>query len=318
MTIAIIVGRDENERKAMAWFSHEWKDALLTFDSKLDVQIWPDIKDKHQVEFAMVWNHPLGLLNQFPELKVIHSLAAGVDHIFIDNALPTSAKIARIVDPFMAKDIVQYVVAYVLKYIKRIDHWAIKQQEKIWFKQPPFSYNDKTIGVMGSGHLGQKAAETLAGLGLSVVSWSSSPKIIDGITHFAGPNEFSAFLSRSAILICMLPLTPQTQFILNKNTFAGLPTSAYLINIGRGHHLVEEDLLSALAGGQLSGACLDVFQQEPLPADHPFWIHPKITITPHIASVTNAKTAAPQLYNNYLRYKSGQALDNEVDKTKGY
>jgi glyoxylate/hydroxypyruvate reductase A len=171
---------------------------------------------------------------------------------------------------------------------------------------------------MGLGHLGGKTATMLQQLGLQVNGWSQSPKHFQGIRHFQGEAQFTDFLSNTDILICMLPLTPQTTHILNRHTFQHLRHGAYLINVGRGQHLVEQDLLDALASGQLSGACLDVFQHEPLPPDHPFWTHQQIKVTPHIASVTNPETAVTQLYDNYLRAISGQPMHNLVDVAKGY
>lgn len=318
MAIAILVGRNEEETKAYEWFIHDWKKALLALDPNLDIRIWPEVHYPAEIDYLLVWNHPIGVLNQFPQAKAIASLAAGVDHVLRDTHLNPSIPLVRVVDPFMANDIVQYVTAYVLQYIKRIPHWALKQKQKQWSKEPPFSFADKTIGIMGLGHLGSKAANILQQLGLNVVGWSNSPKILSGVKHFTGQAHFKDFLSQTHILICMLPLTNETRHILNKKTFSHLPLGSYLINVGRGDHLLEEDLLHALSSGQLEGACLDVFHQEPLPLAHPFWSHPQIQITPHIASVTNAVTAAPQILENYQRLLSGKTLLNSVDWVKGY
>lgn len=318
MAIAILVGRNDKERQSANWFCLDWKKALLSLNSSLDIRIWPNIGDPAEIDFVLVWNHPLGTLNQFVNAKAIYSLAAGVDHIFVDSNLNPLIPLVRIVDPYMANDIVQYVAAYVLHYIKRLDHWAEKQKQKIWFKEPPFTYSDQTIGIMGLGHLGGKAAHILHQLGLNTIGWSQSPKNFPGITHYTNEAEFSKFLARTNILICMLPLTPKTENILNRHTFSQLPEKAYLINVGRGKHLVEEDLLTALSSGQLSGACLDVFRTEPLPPEHPFWGHPLIQVTPHIASVTNPLTAAPQLYDNYKRAMAGLNMHHVVNTTRGY
>lgn len=318
MAIAILVGRDATETKNYDWFIRDWQRALLALDPNLDIQVWPDIQHSDEINFALVWQHPLGALKQFPNLKVIASLAAGVDHVLIDTDLSHHIPIVRVLDPYMANDIVQYVTACVLHYVKRMDHWKMKQQQKLWWKQPPFTLSDKTIGIMGLGFLGKKAAHTLHQLGLNVIGWSNSAKTLTDIKHFVGKAEFNHFLSRTNILVCMLPLTNETKNILNQDTFAHLPANTYLINVGRGEHLVEEDLLIALNAGQLSGASLDVFRQEPLPSDHAFWLHPNIRITPHIASVTNPSTAAPQILENYQRSLSGQALLNRIDLSKGY
>ncbi len=318
MAIAILVGRDEAENQAMTWFIHDWKRSLLALDPQLDIRIWPDVGDYQDIDCLLVWKHPLGTLQQFPKVKLIASLAAGVDHLFTDPNIDNHTPIVRVVDLYMANDIVQYVIAYVLRYIKLIPHWAQKQQQKLWFKEPPFSLADKNIGIMGLGHLGGKAAHLLQLLGLRVLGWSSSHKSLTGIKQFVGQAQFPDFLSQTDFLICMLPLTDKTKNILNQHTFAALRRGAYLINIGRGEHLVEEDLLQALDKGQLSGACLDVFHREPLPKDHPFWSHPNIIVTPHIASVTNPDTAAPQILENYQRALAGKPLLNQVDRKKGY
>jgi glyoxylate/hydroxypyruvate reductase A len=318
MAIAILVGRDDQERQAHAWFIQEWRNALLALQPDLDIRAWPEIGNHQEIDFALVWKHPIGALTEFPHLKAIASLGAGVDHVMVDPHLKQSVPIVRVVDPYMANDIVQYVTAITLHYMRRMDHWAALQKQKKWLKEPPFTLADKTIGIMGLGFLGGKAAHIFKELGLKVAGWRSSPKQMKDMKTYAGETGFAEFLSQSQVLICMLPLTKSTRHILNQHTFAQLPKGAYLINVGRGQHLVEEDLLAALDSQQLSGACLDVFSHEPLPADHPFWTHPQIRVTPHIASVTNAATAAPQVLENYQRLLAGLPLLNLVDIDKGY
>lgn len=318
MAIALLIGRDQKQQEELKWFAAEVKNALLALQPDLDIRVWPDIGKHEDITFALVWHHPWGVLRKFPQLKAISSLGAGVDHVFKDPELPDEIPITRIKDPYMAKDILQYVVACLLSYLKRLDHWQEKQRQQTWFKQPPFNLADQTIGMMGLGFLGSQTAELIHNLGLPIIGWSKTPKHLPGIKTYAGPNQFHEFLSQTNVLICMLPLTPETKHILNWQTFSRLPTSSYLINVGRGEHLVEDDLLQALASGQLSGAALDVFSLEPLPSEHPFWKHPNIRVTPHIASVTNAKTVAPQILHNYQRSLANQELLNIIDKTKGY
>lgn len=316
--ITLIVGRDENEQKSYEWFIAAWRSVLLKLVPDLIIEVYPTIKNAAEVEFACVWKHPIGCLNKFPNLKCIASLAAGVDHILSDTSLPKDVPIVRVMDPYMADDIVQYVTAYVLNYIKRVDHWAEKQQQQIWFKQPPFSFADKQIGIMGLGFLGSKAAHILQALGLSVLGWSNSTKSLPGVRCYHGQEQFATFLSQAHVLVCMLPLTPFTKNILNANTFLQLPFGAYVINVGRGEHLVENDLLDALQSGHVAQACLDVFIEEPLPPSHPFWTNKHIRVTPHIASVTNAETAAPQIVDNFNRMQSGLPFINVIDRDKGY
>ena len=319
MAIAILVGRDSTEQQAfLPWFSMEWKRLLLDLDPSLDIRIYPEVGETDDVKCALVWQPPLGELKRFKNLKAILSLAAGVDHIMADKNLPQGVPIARVIDPHMGNEIVQYVVVTVLNYLRRMQNWAIKQQEKVWAKVPPFNYCDKTIGIMGLGFLGKQAALALHRLGLQVIGWSNSPKQIPDIKDYVGKAQFHEFLSKADVLICMLPLTKETENILNKETFAHLPKGAYLINLGRGQHLVEQDLIDALNGGHLSGATLDVFRQEPLPEIHPFWSHPKVHITPHIASVTNPASAIPQIYANISRVIADKTLLNCIDLQKGY
>lgn len=318
MAIALIAGREENEPKQYVWFLNEWKEALLALDPSLDIRIWPNVGDPKEIDAAFVWRHPYGLLNEFPNLKLIASLAAGVDHIFTDTHLPKHIPTVRITDPYMANDITQYVLACVLHYVKRMEAWDGYQKQKRWMKQPPFNFAHKTIGIMGLGFLGEKSARALFHIGLKVIGWRNSSKELEGIKTFFGKAQLSDFLKQSDILVCMLPLTAETQNILNKNTFAQLPKGSFLINVGRGEELVEEDLIKSLDSGHLTGAFLDVFRQEPLPTEHPFWTHPKIHVTPHIASVTNAATAAPQILDNYQRMMAGKPLVNQADLQKGY
>jgi glyoxylate/hydroxypyruvate reductase A len=318
MAIAILVGRNEIESKQWQWFIHEWKTVMLAQDPTLDIRIWPDVGNHDEIDFVMVWRHPFDSLNQFKNLKCIASLGAGVDHLMDDTNLNRQVPIVRLLDPYMAAEIVQYVVATVLYYVKRLDVWHKAQQEKTWFRKPPFNFSDKNIGIMGLGYLGQQAAGALHHLKLNVIGWSQSSKNIPGVKTYSGASEFNTFLSETRILVCMLPLTPGTRHILNKDTFSQLQDDAYVINLGRGGHLVEQDLLTSLDNNKLSSAYLDVFDTEPLPSDHPFWVHPKVHVTPHIASVTNPSTAVTQVFENYKRMIAGNKLLNLVDAMKGY
>ncbi len=318
MAIALLVGRDADETKLFDWFIQNLSRELLALDNTLDIRIWPDCGDAADIDLALVWKHPFGALKTFPRLKCIASLAAGVDHVLEDPSLPKETPLIRLIDPHMANDITQFLLACVLHHVRRLSHWEDCQQKKLWLKKPPFNFSDKTIGIMGLGHLGKKAAETFLQIGLQVIGWSNSHKNIPGLKDFVGETEFSSFLSQTDILICILPLTPQTENILNRDTFSQLKPNACLINVGRGGHLVEEDLIDSLDAGKLDIAYLDVFRKEPLPTEHPFWMHPKIRVTPHIASVTHPATAAKQLLSAYHKLLKGEVVANRVDLTRGY
>ena len=301
------------DMKTASWVKH-----LKALDSSIDIRVWPQDGDADDIEFAFCWNHPLGEFKKYKNLKCIASLGAGVDHIMRDSDLPTDVPVTRVVEPSMAQSMSEYVVLSVLNYCRQFDLYRSDQSQKKWQPRIPMLAADTGIGIMGLGQLGKDAALKLCHLGFAVTGWSQTPKDIEGIKCLAGEAALDEFLSKARILICLLPLTPKTRGILNHETFHRLPTGAYVINVARGQHLIEEDLLTAVDSGQLDGACLDVFEVEPLPDDHPFWNHPKIIVTPHISSITYPKAVAPQIIDNYHRMKSGKPLQHRVDSQRGY
>ncbi len=301
------------DTKVTSWVKH-----LGQLAPEIDIRIWPDTGNADEIEFALSWNHPPGELKKYRNLKCIASLGAGVDHLMADPELPAGVPITRVVDHSMAQSMSEYAVLAVLNHCRQFDIYRTDQSQKKWQPRIPLLAAQTRIGIMGLGQLGQDAADKLSALGFPVCGWSRTPKNIAGVACLAGEDAFDEFLSQAHILICMLPLTPSTKGILNRNTFDRLPGGAYVINVARGAHLVEKDLLAALDDGQLSGACLDVFSTEPLPPDHPFWDHPKIAVTPHISSITFSREVAPQIIDNYRRSQNGQPLVNIVDTERGY
>jgi glyoxylate/hydroxypyruvate reductase A len=299
--------------KVTSWVKH-----LGMLEPGIDIRIWPEVGEAHDIEFALCWNHPRGEFQKYKNLKCIASLGAGVDHILRDPDLPAGVPVTRVVEPCMAQSMSEYAVLGVLNYCRQFDSYRTNQSQKKWQPRLPLLAADMRIGIMGLGQLGKDAAQKLSYLGFPVTGWSQTPKDIEGVKCLAGEDALDDFLSQTRILICMLPLTPKTRGILNHKTFDKLPAGAYVINIARGQHLIEKDLLAALDSGQLGGACLDVFGVEPLPEDHPFWSHPKITVTPHISSITYPKAVAPQIIENYKRTKTGKPLLNVVDVKRGY
>lgn len=311
MTILFIPGKFNPDHWMQALQS-----TLEKHQENAKIELWPNVEDPESIEFAMVWNHPKGELKKYPNLKCIASLGAGVDHILNDPDLPTHVPITRVIDKYLTQDMTNYVVWAVLNHARHFDFYEKSQQRNLW---TPRALNKRPqVGVMGMGQLGCDAAIKLRDLGFNVISWSRTKKEIEGITHFSGPEQKNIFLAGADILVCLLPLTAETHHILNKETFYQLPKGAYVINAARGQHLHVKDLLSALDDEQLSGACLDVFEYEPLPPESPLWKHPKVKITPHIASVTDPESVAQQLTENYKRMKTGEILKNLVDTTKGY
>ncbi|SIR27361.1 2-hydroxyacid dehydrogenase [Pontibacter lucknowensis] len=295
-----------------------WESALKERRPGLEVHVYPDTGPAEEVEFALAWNHPPGAFTAFPNLKCIASTGAGVDHILRDPELPQGVQITRIVDEDLTQDMAAFVTAQVLNHVRGLDKYKELQQSHTWKQHSYKRTADVVVGVMGMGVLGTHTAQQLSKLGFKVHGWSRSPKLMEGVGTYAGSEELDAFLESANILICLLPLTRQTADILNKDTFSKLPKGAYVINVARGEHLVDDDLIEMLDKGHLSGASLDVFREEPLPAEHPFWSHPTITVTPHVASITNPASAVSQILENYDRMRHGEPLINVVSKAKGY
>ncbi len=299
--------------KSDAWVKH-----LRAQGPDIDVRVWPEVGEARAIELVLCWKHPPGELKKFPNLKGIASLGFGVDHILSDPELPAGVPIIRIVEPAMIAAMSTYVIAAVLLHVRQFDVYRADQAERRWNPRAPREAGAVRVGIMGMGHLGADAAAKLRGLGFAVSGWSRTPKRIEGVAHFAGEGALESFLAAADVLVCLLPLTPATRGVLNRRTFERLPQGAFVINAARGEHLVEEDLLAAIDGGHLSGACLDVFREEPLPPAHPFWGHPRITVTPHIASLTFPRAVAPQLAENYRRLRAGKPPRNTVDPAAGY
>ena len=295
-----------------------WGEELRRLVPDLGFRVWPDTGDPGEIEFALVWEPALGGLRAFPNLKAIFSLGAGVDHLLRDPDLPHGVPITRVVDPNMTQRMTEYVVLHVLRYHRQHDDYVDQQRRRDWTMRPQPAPGDRRVGVMGQGELGGSAARALAALGLDVAGYSRTPKQIEGVTGFEGADGLAPFLERSEILVNLLPLTPGLENILDAALFAALPAGAFLINAGRGRHLVEADLLAALDSGRLGGATLDVFREEPLPDDHGFWSHPKITVTPHVAAIADPRFIARQVADNIARARRGQPLLHVVDPAVGY
>ncbi len=295
-----------------------WTKALKNLKPDLDLRIYPEEGNLEDIEFVLCWKHPKGVLKRYPNLKIISSLGAGVDHLFTDPELPNHVPIVRIVDPELAQGMSEFVIGIILNQMRSYTRYSENQQQKLW-KARRFQIAKNTqIGIMGMGVLGQDLAKKLKGIGFNVVGWAQSAKEIEGVQVYVGTKNYDAFLKNTNFLVCLLPLTNETENILNKETFSKLPENSYVINVARGAHLVDADLIEMIDNGHLSGATLDVFRKEPLPEAHAFWHHPKIKITPHIASLTNPVSVAPQIIENYNRAKSGEELLNVVSTKLGY
>ena len=292
-----------------------WADAIRKEAPEIKVEIYPDISDPDQVTGAMLWNQPEGVLNQFPNLKWVSSLGAGVEHILSDPLLPEHVMVSRIVDRDLQRGMSRTVAMAVLNYYHEIYRYATEKDLKIW--NPALDKPELKIGMLGLGVLGGASAQTLLSLGFEVFGYSRDDEQVSGVKTF-GENELEEFLGEVNVLVNLLPLTPQTENILNYEFFSKCNRGTYLINLARGKHVVDLDLIKAIDEGRLSGAYLDVFREEPLPTDHPYWSHSKIAMTPHIASITNISSAATQIVENFRRLMKNEKLNNLVDKLKGY
>ena len=284
----------------------------------LDFRVWPDVGDPGQIEAAIVWKAPEGELRKYPNLKLIINLGAGADSIVQDRSLPAGIPIVRIADPDMSRMMAQFVLAAVLRHYRDFVSFARAQKERRWHYIHPREAPTCSVGVMGLGNLGALAASELARQGFKVAGWARSPKSIDGVESFHGESGLAPFLSRTEILAVMLPLTPQTEGILDASALALLPRGAKLINVGRGRLVDEQALIAAIRSGHIAEATLDVFHTEPLPADSPLWEFDQVLVTPHLASVAIPRTAARQVAENLRRLKAGEPLINVVDPQRGY
>jgi glyoxylate/hydroxypyruvate reductase A len=285
---------------------------------QLELRVWPNAGDLAEVDYVLAWNHPPGFLTQFPRLRTIFSMGAGVDRLLLDPKLPANVPLVRMADPGLAVFMKEYVLMRVLHYHRDMPTYEHQQREALWRQLPPLETRQRRVGIMGIGQIGGACARALAEHGFDVRGWARSARTIAGVSVFAGQDRLPEFLSGVQILVCMLPLTAATHGILNADLFAKVARGAWLINLARGAHLVEADLLRALDSGQLSGATLDVFASEPLPREHRFWRDPRITITPHASALTRPETAVPRLVENIMRDQAGQPLLDMVDRSAGY
>ena len=295
-----------------------WKAELAKAIPELEVRVWPECGDADDIEYALAWNPPPGLLASFPNLRFIQALGMGIDPFLTDPKLPKSVPLARLVDPDMVRQMSEFVVHAVLRFHRQSTLYADHQKKRLWRQEAIPDTSGATVGIMGLGMLGADAAAKLEAIGFRVRGWSLRPHEMQNIENFHGRGGFEDFISGVQFLVCLLPLNESTADIINKDTLALLPQGAYVINAARGGHVVEDDLLGAINSGHIAGAALDVFRTEPLPADHPFWPHPNIHVTPHIAALTNPITAARLVAENIQRAAAGQPPDNLVDIRRGY
>jgi len=275
---------------------------------------WPDANGG-DIDIALVATHPPGTFARLPRLKLIQSLWMGVENILADAEVPREVPLARLVDPGMVHAMAETVIASVIDWHRLRHVYRAQQRERVWKWLPQRLPSDRTVGLLGLGELGSYTAARLLALGFNVCGWSRRPKQIDGVRC---STDLGEILQRSDALVCLLPLTPQTRGVLNARALAQVREGGCLINVARGAHVVLPDLLAALASGHLAHAYLDVFETEPLPADSPLWAHPGVTVTPHVAALTEPRTAIPRIVENVERVRRGAAPLGRVDRAAGY
>ncbi|MGI9310626.1 MAG: 2-hydroxyacid dehydrogenase [bacterium] len=296
--------------------SAQWRDAFAGFD--LDVRDWDSPGDPAQIDYALVWQPEPGVLARFANLKLIFSIGAGLDHLRGDDVLPPGVAVIRMVEDELTAGMTEYVLYQTLRFHRCMPQYDDDQRARIWRERTQVPARERRVGLLGLGVLGEASARALAQLDFDVAGWSRGEKHIDRVASYHGADQLAAFLARSDILVCLLPLTAQTEGILNADNLARLPRGAFVINAARGGHCDESALLDALDRGHLAGAALDVFAREPLPPDDALWRHPRVCITPHIASMTLPASAARHVVDNIRRLRAGRALTHVVDFARGY
>ena len=268
-------------------------------------------------DYAVVWAPPQQFLDEQTRVKALFNIGAGVDAL-LKLRLPPTALVVRLDDAGMAVQMAEYVCHAVIRHFREFDDYEKAMRAGQWAFRKPRLRQEFPVGVMGLGVLGERVAKALTHFDLPVNGWSRSPKALDGVRTFSGPAGMSDFLAASRVLVNLLPLTPETDNILNRASLSRLQAGGYVINVARGAHLVDGDLIALLDSGHLAGATLDVFRTEPLPADHPFWSHPRITLTPHTSARTLRDESITQMVGKIVALERGEAIAGIVDPVRGY
>lgn len=282
----------------------------------VEVSVWPDARCL-QADVAVCWNPPRGIYARMPNLRLIHSIAAGVDNL-LDEQDTRGLPVCRVVDPNLTRSMVEYVLWSVLYFHRKLDLVLGQQRRREWSRPALDPAGAVRVGVMGLGEVGGVVAAALRDAGYQVSGWSRSLRRIDGVRSHAGEAALATFLGETDVLVCLLPLTDATRGILGTRTFEALPRGAALVHCGRGEHLVADDIATAIATGHLRGAVLDVFPVEPLPEESPLWDMPGIVVTPHMAAMASSAEVIRQVADNVARLDAGERLRNTVDVARGY
>jgi glyoxylate/hydroxypyruvate reductase A len=283
-----------------------------------EVVAWQEGEKAGPCDYAVLWAPTPALLDQLARVKAIFLMGAGADALLkLGESLP-AVPIVRLGDAGMAVQMAEYVAHTVLRYFRRFDDYEKQARRGVWSQLPQPAKEEFTIGVMGMGKLGMRVIDTMQHFGFPVRGWSRTPKEVAGVDCFAGLGALDEFLGAARVLVCVLPLTPDTANLLDRSRLSKLPRGAFLVNVARGAHLAEPDLLPLIRSGQIAGATLDVFRHEPLPPQHPFWDEPRITITPHISALTVRLDAVRQIVAKIGALENGEPVDDVVDRQLGY
>ena len=296
-----------------------WSNGLQKAMPEMDIKVYPDDGDVNEVEFAVVWKHPRGILKKYPNLKAILSLGAGVDHIISDPDLPEGLPIIRLVDKKLTHEMCLHSLHWVLHFHSDQYLYRSQQLKRQWIQQSSIQTEERTIGIMGLGNIGRSIGELLVTQSFNVIGWGANQKSsLTDIKYYYGQDQLSDFLGRTNILINVLPLTSDTTNIITKKELSLLPKDSFIINIGRGGIINEDDLLTLLSEGHIKAAALDVFAQEPLPENNSLWDHPSVYITPHIAGQSNPNSAGQTISENIHRIQKGELPYPIYSRTNGY
>jgi len=296
----------------------EWLDPLAAALPGTEVVMWHADQPVQNADVAVVWNAPDALFAREKKLRVAFNLGAGVDALFRLPSLPPDLPIVRLEDAGMAVQMAEYAAHALVRASRQFDQYAEQQRAGVWQPLPEIDRSAWPVGVLGMGVMGARVATALAALEYPVAGWSRSGKAPEGIEAFGGSAGLSPFLARTRVLINTLPLTPDTRDLMRLETLLQLQSGAYLINMGRGAHLVEEDLITLLDQGHIAGATLDVFREEPLPAQHPFWKDPRVTITPHVAALSLRRETIAQVAAKIRAFQRGEPVSGLVERGRGY
>ncbi|MFP3551787.1 glyoxylate/hydroxypyruvate reductase A [Paraburkholderia sp. SIMBA_049] len=294
-----------------------WAQHFAQKAPEIPFRLWPDVGDPAAVRYLAAWQPPDDPARTLPNLEVIFSVGAGIDQFDLSRVPPHIA-VVRMIEPGIVEGMVEYVTQAVLTIHRDLFDYALQQRQRVWREMPVRAASTRRVGVLGLGMLGTAVLERLRVFGFPCAGWSRSEHRIEGVECFAGGQALDAFLARTDVLVCLLPLTDATRGLLDKRLFGKLPKGASFVSVGRGAQVNQQDLLDALDSGQLQNAILDVTDPEPLPDSHPFWTHPRVRITPHIASATRPESAVDVVLENIRRRRDGLPMVGEVDRSRGY